>query len=449
MFDFYKFIQPDWFNFLPVKKEKAPVYFPDYDFLPCAIKEMFPLDSRYVSVEAAKWDVAFVLYKKGFNIDEKYLIPPLAYGSALSVRDNYIFVKKYFGQQWCLTIFLIRLFLLCNPIKEFSGLIKSIPIPRVLLYDSFFEYMEIDTSFSCCYQPSVSVILPTLDRYDFLGQALKGLERQTNPILEVIVIDQSEAFKPEFYQKFDLPLRVIRQEKKGQWTARNLGVQLALGDVFAFYEDDVQVESNWLEEHLKVLACFNADISAGVVCNGSLPIHKSAYTYADQFASGNVVVKRKVFEAIGLFDLNFDLMRWGDSEFGLRAYLAGFKSVSNPKAYCIDLKSPLGGLRSAGSWNGYKPVRFFGVRPMPSVTYYFKKYFPERHLWASLLINLPLSYIPRICQNFKWRFGIGFMMMLLFFPVVLMNLIKSCRKASSLLKKGGKIEMTKLDTITC
>ena len=50
------------------------------------------------------------------------------------------------------------------------------------------------------------------------------------------------------------------------------------------------------------------------------------------------MIKKKVFEKCSLFDEKFEKMRMGDSEFGVRAYLNGFKNISNPKSYREHLK---------------------------------------------------------------------------------------------------------------
>ena len=76
-------------------------------------------------------------------------------------------------------------------------------------------------------------------------------------------------------------------------------------------------------------------------------------------------------------------MRMGDGEFGYRAYINGFKNISNPKAPRIHLKVSSGGLREMGSWDGFRPTKWFAPKPVPSVLYFFSKYFPRETAWMS------------------------------------------------------------------
>src|SRR5690606_25007111 len=123
-----------------------------------------------------------------------------------------------------------------------------------------------------------------------------------------------------FYAQFDLNIKLLRLVEKGQWIARNTAVRSASGELFAFTEDDVRINEDWLEGHLKVLQMFNADISCGVFHPADKPLSEDqkVLKYSEQFASGNALVTKRVFQEIGLFDRQFEKQRMGDGEFGAR-----------------------------------------------------------------------------------------------------------------------------------
>ena len=130
-------------------------------------------------------------------------------------------------------------------------------------------------------------------------------------------------------------------------------------------------------KHLNCLEYFNSEISAGVSLSklgAKIPFNYKFYRISDQLDTGNVVLNRNVFKIVGLFDEQFEGMRMGDAEFGLRAYRNGIISISNPEAYRIHLKSNEGGLRKLGSWDAFRPTSFFKPRPIPSVLYYARKF---------------------------------------------------------------------------
>ena len=87
----------------------------------------------------------------------------------------------------------------------------------------------------------------------------------------------------------------------------------------------------------------------------------------------------------------------GDGEFGLRAYLKGFKSINNPKAERLHLKVSSGGLREMGSWDGFRSTVF--LLPIPSVLYFFRRYWGTK----SALIFIPDYSIFFISLYFKGK----------------------------------------------
>ena len=245
--------------------------------------------------------------------------------------------------------------------------------------------------------PFVTVVIPTLNRYEYLKDVLSDLEKQEYTNFEVIVVDQSEPFRPEFYKSYDLKLQLIRQEEKALWLARNTAIQKSKADYLLLFDDDSRVAPDWITNHLKCLDFFRADISSGVsisLVGAKVPQHYSYFRWSDQLDTGNVMIKRHVFEQIGLFDRQFEKQRMGDGEFGLRAYLAGFKNISNPIAKRVHLKVGTGGLRQMGSWDGFRPKSWLAPRPVPSVLYLTRKYFGNRAARYLLLKSVPPSLIP-------------------------------------------------------
>ena len=84
-------------------------------------------------------------------------------------------------------------------------------------------------------QPKVSVIIPTLNRYKYLKDVLSDLEKQDYRNFEVIVCDQSDNFDEDFYNGWNLDLKLIRQEEKALWLARNTAVKAAKVRVYCFF----------------------------------------------------------------------------------------------------------------------------------------------------------------------------------------------------------------------
>lgn len=101
---------------------------------------------------------------------------------------------------------------------------------------------------------SLSIIIPTKNRELTLGELLESLRGAANigairP--EVIVAnngsdDGTDDFTANAAKDFPITLRVLSVVRPGKSAAINDAVKAANGDVFAFLDDDVIVDKNWL-----------------------------------------------------------------------------------------------------------------------------------------------------------------------------------------------------------
>jgi GT2 family glycosyltransferase len=96
-------------------------------------------------------------------------------------------------------------------------------------------------------ETTISVIVCTLNRAASLRRALEGLARQTFRQFEVIVVNgPSSDGTSEVLSEY--PVRVGTCSEAHLSRSRNVGVRMAVGDVFAFLDDDAVPEPDWLEE---------------------------------------------------------------------------------------------------------------------------------------------------------------------------------------------------------
>jgi len=332
-----------------------------------------------------------------------------------------------------------------QPLAEIRAFWKTRHVQRIPLQFPSLGHTSYTTfkSSLVARQPLVSIIIPTLNRYTYLKDVLHDLEHQDYPNFEVIVVDQSEPFYPEFYRNFNLKIHLIRQKEKALWKARNQAIRNARGELILLFDDDSRVESHWIRHHIQCIDFFKADISAGVsvsAVGAPVPPHYSFFRWSDQLDTGNVMIRRAVFTRIGLFDRQFERQRMGDGEFGLRAYLQGFLNISHPYARRLHLKVGKGGLRQMGSWDAFRPSSWWAPRPIPSVLYLARRYFGNRVALLLLLQNIPLSLVPYQWKGSRTKLALGIPFLVLLFPLVAWQVIRSWRIASRMLKEGPKIE---------
>lgn len=110
--------------------------------------------------------------------------------------------------------------------------------------------------------PSISVVIPTLDRPKELAELLQTISGQSLKPLEVIIIDQSQttsakqitqSFINRGLGPFGCNTRYINETKKiGLTAARNHGVKVSNGDAVLFLDDDTVLD----QDVIKTLALF-------------------------------------------------------------------------------------------------------------------------------------------------------------------------------------------------
>ncbi|MFK7831972.1 MAG: glycosyltransferase family 2 protein [Winogradskyella sp.] len=438
LFSFLKYLQPTHY-FQRFTKTSQSIY-PKVEALPAHIIDQLKPDHSYVSEEAKYYDMSWQAIQLGYigNAETYYSF------SKLPLKDDYRFISKNFHSAWVFFVFLLRLLSFHNPFKEVKAWLRTRKVNQLKesKYSVFYKDWESFQSQLVNEEALVSVIIPTLNRYEYLKDVLQDLEAQDYSNFEVIIVDQSDDFNKAFYDDYKLNFQIINQKEKALWLARNTAIKASKGEYIALSEDDVRIQPDWIRMHLKCLDFFDAKVSAGVFYpeGQHIPKSRSFFAIASQFATGNAMLCKTVFKQVGLFDRQFEKQRMGDGEFGMRLYLEGLKSVSNPLASCVDVKAGTGGLREMGSWDAFRPSNFFAPRPIPSVLYYFRKYYGNTASRLVLLRTVPISIFPYQFKKNKPLLLIGLIVTILILPIVVFQVWKSWKLASKKLKQGALIE---------
>ncbi len=102
----------------------------------------------------------------------------------------------------------------------------------------------------------VSVIIATRNREEELARCLKSVSEQTVLPMEIVIVDDG-ASDPEGIRAMipsEIGFQYHRKSPPGLSASRNLGAQVALGDLLLFLDDDVVLERDYIEAILKVFA---------------------------------------------------------------------------------------------------------------------------------------------------------------------------------------------------
>lgn len=210
--------------------------------------------------------------------------------------------------------------------------------------------------------PSVSVIVVTLNRPDFVRRCLNCLLSQSPRPDEVIVVDASADDRTRrVCDEFPSVLYLRNENGFGRMTAsRNIGLAHACGDIIAFVDDDAFAHAGWLANLLAPYADPGVGAVGGRALNrqpgeellgvnevGRLKPNGNLSGYfaadpgriieVDHVMGCNMSFRRAVLAQLGGFREDYPGISGirEDSDMCLRVGAAGWRILFNPAA-CVD-----------------------------------------------------------------------------------------------------------------
>lgn len=171
----------------------------------------------------------------------------------------------------------------------------------------------------------VSIIIPTYNVVDYLGECLSSVFNQSYQNFEVIVVDGGSIdgtlnIVRNFQQKYGSKIKLLNQEKElGVAGARNLGIEKSTGEIICFLDgDDFLLENSILLRVRELASDDNTKIvfSDAFVANGNKKTGKkylatrvvdfseglfSALVMDNPIITSSVMLKKDILDKVGLF----------------------------------------------------------------------------------------------------------------------------------------------------
>ena len=147
--------------------------------------------------------------------------------------------------------------------------------------------------------PFVSVVIPTRGRPGSLATCLDSFRTLEYPRYELIIVDSAPTStanaEVSHWASYDLPqIRYVVEKMPGSSRARNRGVAESEGEIIAFTDDDVVVDSHWLAGLVR-----GFQLSADVACVTGLVLaaefETPAQLWFEQYGGFSRGYVRKVF----------------------------------------------------------------------------------------------------------------------------------------------------------
>jgi glycosyltransferase involved in cell wall biosynthesis len=195
--------------------------------------------------------------------------------------------------------------------------------------------------------PAVSVIVAAYNSDRFLPGCLDSLKQQSFGDFETIVVNSSPETRTAEVMSAYPEVRFFQSPQRlFPHAARNTGVSLARGRLFAFTDADCQADPNWLAELVAAYAAGHEIVGGCIDSRAERLVSRAIYVLKyspyqrglpagpiPMAATGSLLVSRRVLELVGGFDGSIFC---GDALLSWQARAAGFLPWFQPQAIVTD-----------------------------------------------------------------------------------------------------------------
>jgi glycosyltransferase involved in cell wall biosynthesis len=191
--------------------------------------------------------------------------------------------------------------------------------------------------------PLISIVTPSLNRREFIGEAIQSVLDQDYAHVEHVVVDGGSTDGTLDLLRRYAHLRVISEPDRGLYEALNKGVRAARGAIIGhlnsddFYEPNIFADVAHRFRHDPEIDLVSGEATVFEDKQGTGRARVAQYVGKAQEMSFETIIlgvpiinarflRKRVYEKIGLYDTRYVMA--ADRDFLMRVALAGMRSVS-------------------------------------------------------------------------------------------------------------------------
>jgi len=317
-------------------------------FLNVFTKQNMPLGLRCYSQP--------MLFKKHFELGAT---------KKMSFSELFYFLRQNYKSFWS---YLLSFHFLISLRKEFFGFLRSFLVKKKKVDFRRFDWVsETNNEIYNLKNESIDVLIPTLGRPEYLYGFLDDLKNQSLLPKRVIIIEQrpkGTVTELNYLLNESWPFEIIHRciNEFGACNARNIGLNQVTSNWLFFADDDISIESYFIEKGLSKLKSQKANVGVFKVIE-KRGIEKNESCQWGGFGSGCSLVKTDAVKET-FFDKRFEFGFGEDSDFGMRLRKNGHDIIYFSEPLILHYKAPSGGFRQKIN----KPWDFEVIIPKPSPT---------------------------------------------------------------------------------
>lgn len=342
------------------------------------LKKVGGLPTAYTSLEMNGVALGYSILKHGGIIRyHPSLVKNISIAPVnIPEKDEWIFLRQFYPKKWQVWTVLNKKGVFKNFMtwRQTKSVNKIHTSPSLYLSEKNGKILESE---------KVSVLVPTLDRYNYLLNELEQLAIQTVLPHEVLITDQTDKERRIAIDTTKYPhlnIKYFPQDEKGQCVAWNKLLEEATGDYVLFLGDDADgIRPDFIEQLLLSRKRFDSDMVASHVIELGISYNDRDKYYHMSSTFPITLIKRSVLLQTGFMNMFFNKNIRADHDLAMRCHLHGALLIYDPSATVYHHRAPAGGLRAhkarvITNFISKNSISKFAT-PTSSEIYLVKKYF--------------------------------------------------------------------------